>query len=89
MKPYQTLLKQNIQWKGRIRNKRKGHITKSKNKNPQSSGQIKGVGKFSHVPNPPCDKRHVKKGEGKYSKNNISPKKTLTNNNNSPQNKYS
>jgi hypothetical protein len=37
-------------------------------KNPQTSGQVKSVGKFSHVPNPPCDKRHVKKGEGKYSR---------------------
>jgi hypothetical protein len=73
MKPYQNLLKQNIQWKGRIRNKRKRPTTRSKNKNSQLSGQIKGVGKFNHVPNPPCDKRHVKKGERKNFKNNISP----------------
>ncbi len=40
-------------------------------KTPQSNGQVKGVRKFSHVPNPLCDKRHVRKREGKYSKNNI------------------
>jgi hypothetical protein len=38
---------------------------KLENINHQLGGQVRGMGN-SHAPNPPCQKKHVKKGEKNY-----------------------
>jgi hypothetical protein len=68
MKPYEILLKQSTQWRGKERNKMKGLMSKPK----KLGGLIKGVRK-SHVFDPPptCHKKHVIKREGKDFRKNI------------------
>jgi hypothetical protein len=57
-------------------NIKQGVFDKLENINCQLGGQVGGVGK-SHVPNPPCHMKHVRKGEKKYIKKTLMLKARL------------